>query len=248
MRSWLVSLLAVVIAVLITANRQGDTTADQAGRGTITGHVRLLGKLPGNPIIRMGKDPMCARMNAGKRVIQETVVAAADGSLANAFIELQGPFAQAPGPTGSVTIEQRGCVYSPRVVGVRVGQPLQVKNSDELMHNAHSLSTRCNGFHVSGPKAGMVQQFRLEDEETMLRVKCDVHSWMIAFVGVVSHPYFAVSSTAGTFEIAGVPAGTHTIQAWHERYGMLTQRVRVQASTTNTVDFAYTGTEPPPAP
>jgi plastocyanin len=222
--------------------------AVQAGRGTITGHIQLMGELPGNPIIRMGKDPMCGKMNAGKRVIQETVVASADGSLANAFIELKGPFAQAPGPTGSVTIEQRGCVYSPRVVGVRVGQPLQVKNSDELMHNVHSLSTRGNGFNVSEPKAGMVQQFRLKDEETMLRVKCDVHSWMIAFVGVVSHPYFAVSSTAGTFEIAGVPAGIHTIQAWHERYGMLTQKVRVQASTTTTVNFAYTGTERPPMP
>src|SRR5216684_3266331 len=113
MRSWIVSPLAVLIAVFATANGQGDAAAVQAGRATITGHVRLMGKLPGNPIIRMGKDPMCAKMNAGKHVIQETVVAAADGSLANAFIELQGPFAQAPGPTGSVTIEQRGCVYSP---------------------------------------------------------------------------------------------------------------------------------------
>jgi plastocyanin len=248
MRSSIVSLLAVLIAVVLTANRQGDAAAVQAGRGTITGHVRLMGKLPGNPIIRMGKDPLCAKMNAGKRVIQETVVAAADGSLANAFIELQGQLAPGPGPTGSVTIEQRGCVYSPRVVGVRVGQTLQVKNSDELMHNVHSLSTRGNGFNVSEPKAGMVQEFRLKDEEIMLRLKCDVHSWMAAFVGVVSHPYFAVTGTTGTFEIAGVPAGTHTIQAWHERYGMLSQKVRVQASATTTVNFAYTGSEQPPAP
>jgi plastocyanin len=246
--SRIVSLLAILIAVLVTANRRGDAAAVQLGRGTITGHIGLIGKLPGNPIIRMGKDPMCAKLNAGKRVIQETVVAAVDGSLANAFIKLQGPVAEAPGPTGSVTIEQRGCVYSPRVVGVRVGQTLQVKNSDELMHNVHGLSIRGNGFNVSEPKAGMVQQFRLKDEETMLRVTCDVHSWMVAFVGVVSHPYFAVSSAAGTFEIAGVPAGTHTIQVWHERYGVLTQKVSVQASRTITVNFAYTGTEQPPTP
>src|SRR3982074_2706037 len=122
----------------MTANGKGDAAAVQAGRGTITGHIRLMGRLPGNPIIRMGKDPMCAKMNAGKRIIQETVVATADGSLANASLELQGPFAHAAAPTGSVTIEQRGCVYIPRVVGVRVGQTLQVKNGDELMHNVHS--------------------------------------------------------------------------------------------------------------
>jgi hypothetical protein len=144
-----------------------------------------------------------------------------------------------------VKLDQQGCVYLPRVVGARVGQPLQVHNSDELMHNVHSLSAKSNTFNVSEPKAGMMQQFKMKDEE-MLQIKCDVHSWMTAYVGIVSHPYFAVSNTAGTFEIANVPAGTHKIQAWHERYGPVTQTVQVKAGATTTVDFMYSGTEPPP--
>jgi plastocyanin len=222
-----------------------SASAQGTSRGTVKGHVRLNGKLPGNPVIRMGMDPMCARINAGKRVIQETVVASVDGSLANVFIKLEGSFPQSPVPAEPVAIDQRGCIYLPRMVGARVGQTLQVKNSDELLHNVHSLSARNNQFNVSEPKAGMVQSFRLKDEE-MLHIKCDVHSWMTTYVGIVAHPYFAVSNSAGTFEIANVPAGTHTIQAWHERYGPVTQTVRVRPGATTTVDFMYTGSEPPP--
>ena len=119
-----------------------------------------------------------------------------------------------------------------------------MKNSDELLHNVHGLSARGNGFNISEPKAGMVQQFKLKDEE-ILRLKCDVHSWMTAYIGIVSHPYFAVTSTAGTFEIANVPTGTYTIKAWQERYGPLMQTVRVRAGAATTVDFAYTGNEKP---
>ena len=84
-----------------------------------------------------------------------------------------------------------------------------------------------------------------KDEGLVLRIKCDVHSWMTAYIGIVSHPYFAVSRDGGTFEIDSVPAGTHTIQAWHEQYGPLTQTVRVKPGATTTVDFTYTGTENP---
>lgn len=240
-------LLAVVLTVAVAIRNQPTNAAgaQAANRGTIKGHVRLNGKLPGNPVIRMGMDPMCSKINAGKRVIQETVLAALDGSLANVFVKLEGSFPQTPAPTEPVKLDQQGCVYLPRVVGTRVGQTLQVHNSDELMHNVHSLSAKSNTFNVSEPKAGMMQQFKMKDEE-MLQIKCDVHSWMTAYVGIVSHPYFAVSNTAGTFEIANVPAGTHKIQAWHERYGPVTQTVQVKAGATATVDFMYSGTEPPP--
>ena len=239
-----VALASCLVATFATSGRVSALAAQAASRGTIKGHIRLSGKLPGNPVIRMGMDPMCAKINAGKRIIQENVVASLDGSLANVFVKVQGTFPQTPAPTEPVTIDQRGCVYGPRMVGARVGQTLQIRNSDELPHNVHGLSAHNNGFNVSEPKAGMVQQFRMKDEE-MLRLKCDVHSWMTAYIGIVSHPYFAVSSEAGTFEIRNVPAGVHTIQAWHERYGALTQPVRVKAGATTTVDFTYTGAEKP---
>jgi len=226
----------------------GAVAAAQAsGRGTIKGHVRLIGKLPGNPVLRMRGDPMCARLNQGKQVVQETVAAALDGSLANVFVKLEGSFPDAPAAAQPVTIDQRGCIYTPRVVGVRVGQVLQVKNSDSLLHNVHSLSGRANGFNIGQPMAGMVNQFRLKDEETMLRLSCDIHTWMRAYIGVVSHPYFAVTGSAGTFEIANVPAGSQTLQVWQEAYGQRKQTVIVKPGATTTVELSFSTTDKPPA-
>ena len=207
--------------------------------GTITGHVLVRGKVPGNPIIRMGMDPMCAKLNAGAQPVQQIVAASADGSLANVFVSLQGSFPEAPVPSAPVTIDQRGCMYVPRVIGAQVGQTVQVRNSDELYHNVHGASGRGNSFNISQPKAGLVQQLHLKDPEIMLRVTCDVHRWMTAFVGVVSHPYFATSDVAGTFTIANAPAGTHTIQAWHELFGAVTQTVRVTEGSTSTIEITY---------
>jgi plastocyanin len=239
-----VLLLAGAIAALAGSDRAASAQAP--ARGTIKGHIRLSGKEPGNPVIRMGKDPMCAAVNRGKQVVQEAVLASLDGSLANVFVRLQGTFPATPVPTEPVTIDQRACVYVPRVLGVRVGQTLQVRNDDEIMHNVHSLSVKSNTFNVSEPKAGMVQQFKIKDEEVMLRIKCDIHSWMTTYVGVVSNPYFAVTNKAGMFEIANVPPGTYTIVAWQERYGPLTKTVTVKAGAPATVDFTYTGTEKAP--
>jgi plastocyanin len=237
----------VLAAAIAAAGSVHAGGAQAANRGSIKGHIKLSGNLPGNSVIRMGMDPKCAEINRGKRVVQETVAAAIDGSLANVFVRLQGTFPQTPVPKEPVVIDQRGCIYHPRVLGARVGQTLQVRNSDELLHNVHSLTAKSNAFNISEPKAGMVQQFTMKDEEVMLRIKCDVHSWMTTYIGVVTNPYFAVSNTAGAFEIANVPAGSYTIQTWHERYGPLTQTVRVRAGAATTVDFTYTGTEKPPA-
>ena len=231
-------ILALVAAALACGQLSG--AAAPANVGTIKGRTRLSGKPPGNTIIRMRIDPMCATINAGKRVLQEIVAAGADGGLANVFVRVQGMFPRMPVPPEPVTIDQRGCIYTPRMVGARVGQTLQVRNSDALLHNVHSLSAGSNSFNIGQPLAGMVYQFRLKDEEIMLRLKCDVHRWMMAYIGVVSHPYFAVSGTGGTFEIVNVPVGTHTIQTWHERFGSLTRPVRVTAGATAIVDGAAT--------
>jgi len=236
--------LALTMAVTrpVSDGRPG-TAAASAEVGTIRGRVRLDGRSPGNTVIRMGVDPMCAAINDRKRVLQEAVVTSADGGLANAFVRVQGTFPRIPVPPEPVTIDQRGCVYTPRVLGARVGQTLQVRNSDPLLHNVHSLSAGSNGFNIGQPVAGMAYQFGLKGEEIMLGLKCDVHRWMTAYIGVVSHPYFAVSGSDGTFEIASVPVGTYTVQTWHERYGDLTQPVRVRPGATTTVTFAYTGQE-----
>jgi plastocyanin len=211
-------------------------------QGTVTGHVKLTGPAPNNKRIPMGADPNCLTINAGKSVTQDIVLRAADGGLANVFVNVKGSFPQAAGRAPAV-IDQRGCSYHPRIQGVRVGQQLTVKNSDATLHNIHSMSTKGNAFNTGQPQAGMVFKYQLKSEEVMLHVKCDVHPWMSGYIGVVNHPYYAVSNASGAFTITGVPAGKQTIQVWHERYGFLTQTVDVKAGATTNVEFAYAGTE-----
>jgi plastocyanin len=218
----------------------GVTAAAQSPTGTLRGHIVLTGKPPGNPFIRMGVDPKCSALNAGHRVIQESAMVTADGSVANVFVRLDGTFPKTAVPTEPVVIEQRACVYRPRVIGMRVGQSLQIRNDDDLLHNVHSSSAAGNSFNVGQPKAGIVFSFTPRAEEMMLPLGCDVHRWMTAYVGIVSHPYFSVSGPDGTFSIAKVPAGIYTIKTWHERFGELTKKVTVKPGATTTIDFAYT--------
>ena len=206
--------------------------------GTIVGHVRVGGTPPGNPILRMGMDPGCVTATGGKRLPDQIVVVTPDGSLANAFAKLEGNFPAAPVPAQPVVIDQRACMYTPRVVGARVGQVLEVRNSDSLLHNVHSATAGDNAFNFAQPIAGGSNSVKLKAEE-MLHLTCDVHRWMHAYVGVVSHPYFAVSDTGGGFRIEHVPAGSYRLRLWHERLGVMTQTVKVTDGGTIRVDLVY---------
>jgi len=182
---------------------------------------------------------MCAAANAGKRPVDEVYLVGDNNTLGNVFVRLEGTFPATSVPAQPVEIDQVACFYKPRVVGARVGQTLRIKNGDSLLHNVHSASTKNNEFNFAQPVKGMQRDVTLKDEE-MLRIGCDVHRWMTAWVGIVSHPYFAVSDGNGTFTIANAPAGKRTITAWHESFGTLTKAVEVKAGQTSTVDFVYT--------
>lgn len=238
---------AVAGALLVAAGvwcLPAAASAQGGATGTISGHVRLQGTPPPNTLIRMGADPRCSRATRGQKMTQDVVLRGADGGLANAFVHLQGSFPATSAPAEPVTIDQRNCIFVPRVVGARVGQTLTITNSDATAHNVHSASQR-NAFNTSQPKQGMVYTTALKAGEVMMRIRCDIHSWMTTYVGIVPHPYFAVSGADGAFTIARVPAGRHTIQVWHELYGPLTRTVDVKAGATASVDFSYTGKEKP---
>jgi plastocyanin len=217
----------------------GPTLSAQPRPGSIQGHVTVTGDVPGNSIIRMGMDPKCAEMHRGERVLQDGIVAAADGSLANVFVRLEGQLPVTGAPTTPVVLDQKGCIYRPHVVGVRVGQALQIRNSDELLHNVHSVSAAGNSFNVGQPKAGLVFEFTPKAEETMVRIACDVHSWMTTYVGVVNHPYFAVTDARGGFQIPAVPAGSYRLHFWHERFGEATKTVSVRSGAGATIDYGF---------
>jgi hypothetical protein len=179
--------------------------------------------------------------------VQQLVLQSADGGLANAFVTLKGTFPKVAVPSDPVVIRQVKCVDAPRVVGAMVGQTLRIVNGDTLAHETHSANSTKNTFKVTQPHSDMVFDYTLKSPEEMLRLACDVHRWMTAWVGVEPHPYFNVTNAAGMFTIANVPPGHHQIRVWHERYGWLTKTVDVKPGATATVDFAYTGQEHPAA-
>ncbi len=212
--------------------------------GTIVGKVVFTGKAPRNKLIRMGADPKCLELNRGKKVYQEVVVVNDNGTLKNVFVHikegLKGKFSP---PKEPALIDQKGCIYHPRVTGVMIGQKLKVRNSDPTLHNVHAWSKAGNDFNVAQPVQGMENEFNLKAPEVMLQIKCDVHPWMIGYVGVLPHPFFAVTGDDGTFEIKNVPAGKYVLQAWHEKFGAKTVTVEVQPGKTVTVEFSYSGSE-----
>ena len=230
----------------------GDATTDQAEApsedapaaaavtdpATITGVINFTGAAPANAAIDMSEEAVCAdKHSAG--VTQETVIAN-DGRLKNVFVYVKEGLSGTHAPaTEPVRIDQDGCVYVPHVVGMQAGQDLVFHNSDDVLHNVKATPTTNRGFNLSQPSAGIEHTRTFTDAEVMVPIQCDVHGWMQAYVGVVDHPYFAVSGDDGTFTIANLPAGTYTIETWHERYGTQTQQVTVAANETAQVTFGY---------
>jgi plastocyanin len=224
------------------------SAAAAQGTGTLVGHVRLIGPAPANPVVRMGVDPACSRAYGSTRPTHDFVVRAADGGLANVFVEVRGPFPGTVAPATPVVLDQQRCMFRPRVLAMQRGQTLEVRNGDPTLHNVHALSAKGNTFNVSQVAGRPPFTVAMAHAERMLRVTCDVHSWMNVFVAVVDHPHFAVTGPAGAFTIRDVPAGHHVVQVWHERYGPLTASVDVSPGGTTTAEFTYAGTERPAPP
>jgi len=142
-----------------------------------------------------------------------------------------------PPPQGPIDLDQKGCMYQPHVIGVMTNQDIKIVNSDPTNHNIHPLPKVNQEWNESQPPKGDSKLKHFTREEVMIPVKCNVHPWMRAYIGVVGHPFFAVTGNDGTFKIQGLPPGTYTLQAWHEKYGVQDVPVTVAAKESKTVDF-----------
>jgi plastocyanin len=207
------------------------TTVDPATAATVAGKATLEGAMPANQPIRMNADPACVKANTGQNPTQETFVGEG-GGLGNVFVYVQsGLSGSFPAPTTAVTLDQKACRYVPHVFGVQVGQPIDIVNSDATLHNIHATPKTNQEFNTAQPIQGMKTQhtFTAKEGDVVVPFKCDVHGWMNAYVGVLDHPYFAVTKPDGSFSIPNLPPGSYTLAAWHERLGTQTMQVTVAA-------------------
>jgi plastocyanin len=227
-------------AATTAAPPAGAAKIDPSTAGDVKGTVTLTGAAPKNEPIRMNADPICVKEAKGPQT-QETFMVSGDGKLANVFVYVKdglGSYAYDP-PSGNITLDQKGCRYTPHVFGVRVGQPIQIVNSDPTLHNIHATPKSNAEFNNGQPIQGMKMNHTFKAKEVMVPFKCDVHGWMNAYVGVLDHPYFAVTKEDGSFELKGLPPGTYTIEAWHERLGATTQSVTLGAKESKEVSFSF---------
>lgn len=212
---------------------------DPATAGNIAGKITFEGTPPAPQPIRMDSDRNCASQS--DTATDQSVLVDGSGALQNVFVYVKDGLGNLrfPVPAQAAVLDQKGCVYIPRVVGVQVGQPLEVVNSDPTLHNVHAIPSANQEFNTGQPIQGMKHTHTFSTKEVMVPFKCDVHGWMRAYVGVVDHPYFAVTGEGGTFTLKGLPPGTYTVEAWHETLGTQTQTVTIAANESKDVAFAF---------
>ena len=212
---------------------------DSATAGHVTGTVTFAGTPPKPAAVAMDSDPICKP--EGGAATDETVLVGSGGSLQNVFVYVRDGLGNLRFPVTptAVRLDQKGCRYAPHVLGIQVGQTLEIVNSDTTLHNVHALAVDNREFNMGQPLAGMKTTHTFSTKEVMVPFKCDVHGWMRAYIGVLDHPYFAVTGPDGSFDLKRLPPGTYTIEAWHERLGTQTQSVTIGAGETGKVAFSF---------
>jgi plastocyanin len=213
-----------------------EKVANEAVVGVVKGAVHLEGTPPPNKQLNVGT---CTSEVKGP--VFSDAVLASGGKLQNAFVWVKTGLDSYKGPAPPnepVVMDQRGCMYKPHVIGARVGQKVIFLNSDPVLHNVRSVAEANAPFNEMMPTKDMRLEKTFEKTEVPVRAKCDVHPWMSAFVGVVPHPFFAVSSPTGEFTLVNVPEGEYEIEAWHEVFGRKTEKLKVKARQT--VDVVLT--------
>jgi plastocyanin len=208
---------------------------------SVTGTIVFAGKAPALRPLAMEAEPVCAKKH-GKPVPNEMLVLGNGNTMAHIMVWVSKglPAGKSwPVPKEPVVLNQDGCLYSPHVMGIMAGQPYKILNSDGVAHNVHTLPKVNKSFNRSMPATLKEVTTTFEKPEPIFQIKCDVHPWMSAYIGVFPHPFYSVTSTDGKYTISGLEPGTYEITAWHERLGTQTASVTVGANDKKTQDFKF---------
>lgn len=216
------------------------SSAGKQAPGAIAGVIRFHGTPPAPQPLSLTAD--CAGFDPGHLTRGDVLLR--DGLVANVFVRLTDGVDRdrvPPVPAAPVDLDQRGCIFEPRVLGLRVGQSLRLINSDPVLHNVHSKPKINREFNIGFPGGAWPTERSFKKAEVMVPITCDVHPWMTSWVGVVDHPWFAVTDESGAFLLEHVPPGRYALEAWHEVFGALDAEVEVLAGQRAVVDLEWGG-------
>lgn len=225
--------------VAAKATKQWDPAL---GTVTIEGVVKFTGKAPKRKPIDMGGKPECAA-HAANKPLDETVIVNPDGTLKNVFVYVRKGVDEwiFPVPSEPAVIEQKGCTFTPHVLGVRAGQKLLVRNGDSCAHNVRAAPSSGENapFNFTQTSLGAEDVKTFAHRDIFVRVNCDIHGWMSANIGVVENPYFAITGDDGKFVLKNLPKGDFTIEARHEEFGRKTISVSASDKETKHIEFEF---------
>jgi plastocyanin len=216
--------------------RPAPTPLDRSTTGSIIGAVTFHGDPPPSTPVPM--DQTCTKLHSGPVTAGDVLVK--DHRVQNAFVYIRDGLGDRvfPQPTTPVEIDQKGCLFGPRVVAAETCQEVVFLNSDPVLHNVHGFAKISSPWNFSLSQTGSRRSVHVEKPET-IRVGCDVHAWMQAYVHVLGHPYFAVTGPDGAFTLKDVPPGEYVVTSWHERFGTRDQKVKVGPKEEQAIAFAY---------
>ncbi len=210
----------------------------------LTGKVNYEGPVPKARPLKMGADPICS-MDHETAPTSQAVVINENMTMRYVMVSIESGLdgKKFPVPTEPAILNQEGCVYDPHVWGVRAGQKVEIRNSDNTLHNVHSLSDKNRQFNMAMPRIVKRKNHTFDQAEDIFKIKCDVHPWMSTWVGVFDHPFFSVTDDQGNFSIPELPPGKYTLRAWQEKLPAQTKEITVVDGEDLSVEFTFT----PPA-